>query len=701
MSLLVLLAAGAVASAKEREDVLIADFEAKDYGDWKTTGDAFGPGPAQGTLPGQMPVSGYLGKGLVNSFHGGDKSTGTLTSPAFKSERKYINFLIGGGKHPGETCINLLLDGKVVRTASGPNDRPGGSEHLDWHTWDVDEFTGKATVIEIVDKHTGGWGHINIDHIVQSDRKRQAEPAQREIAVESRYLHLPIQTGAAMRRMRYVVENKTVREFDLELADGNPTFLAFSDVSAFQGKRLRIELDALPVDSKALTAITQANAIPKAEELYKEKHRPQFHFTSRRGWLNDPNGLVYYQGEYHLYYQHNPYGWNWGNMHWGHAVSPDLVHWKELPLALYPRQHGDWCFSGSALVDANNMSGFQNGADAPLIAAYTSTGRGECIAYSTDRGRSWTDYSGNPVVKHAGRDPKVIRHEASKQWVMAVYDEFENKRWIAFYTSPDLKNWKFQSRIDDFFECPDLFELPVDGDVSKKKWVLYAADGRYVLGAFDGKSFTVESGKHQLWHGNFYAAQTYSDTPDGRRVQIGWGNGIAFPGMPFNQQMTVPCQLTLRTTSDGVRMFAEPVKELDTLQGKRHAWADLNLQVGDNPLSTVNGELFDIRAEFEVGGAEAFGFNVRGEPVVYHVKKAEITCKGKTAPLSPVDGRIKMRVLVDRGSIEIFGNDGRVALSAGVLLSTENLALAVFTRGAATKVRAVEVFPLESAWRER
>ena len=169
--------------AADQPDVLLADFEGETWGDWKTTGDAFGPGPAKGTLPNQMPVTGFLGKGLVNSFHGGDKSVGTLTSPPFKVERKYLNFLIGGGKYPGETCMNLLVDGKVVRTATGPNDKPGGSEQLDWANWNVEEFVGKMATIEIVDKRTGGWGHICVDHLVQSDRQRQSEAARRELTI--------------------------------------------------------------------------------------------------------------------------------------------------------------------------------------------------------------------------------------------------------------------------------------------------------------------------------------------------------------------------------------------------------------------------------------------------------------------------------------------------------------------------------------
>jgi fructan beta-fructosidase len=683
--------------AAEREDLLVNDFEGKDYGDWKTTGTAFGPGPAQGTLPNQMPVTGYKGKGLVNSFHGGDQATGTLTSPPFKVERKFLNFLIGGGMHPGETCINLLEDGKVVRTATGPNDRPGGSEQLDWHTWDVDELAGKSVVIEIVDKHTGGWGHVNVDHIVQSDRKLQAVPTSREVAVEARYLHLPVKNGAPKRRMSFIVDDKTVREFEIELAEDAPDWWAFSDVTPWKGKKLRVEV-TLPGDSRALEALTQGDEI-KGEELYKEKLRPLFHFTSRRGWLNDPNGLVYAQGDFHLFYQHNPFGWDWGNMHWGHAVSKDLVHWQELGEAIYPQRFGDWAFSGSAIVDAKDTAGLKKGDEPALVAAYTSTGRGECVAFSNDRGRTWSQLPDNPVIKHAGRDPRLLWHEPTKRWVMAVYDEHEGKQWIALHTSADLKKWEFQSRIEGFFECPDLFELPVDGG-DKKKWLLYAADGKYLVGDFDGKAFTKESGKHQLWYGNFYAAQTFSNTPDGRRVQIGWGQGITFPGMPFNQQMTVPCQLTLRTTADGVRMFAEPVKEVESLRGEPHTWEAKELpEKAGRVFEGIRGESFDVRAEFEVkdGVGVVFAFDYRGATVTYHATSEELNVAGKKASLKAVDGKVKLRLLVDRCSFEAFGNEGAVAVSAG-FRPADGKSQLTLRLGEKTKVRSLDVFDVKSAW---
>ncbi len=397
-------------AARGADDIVLADFEGKDYGDWKTTGEAFGRGPAQGKLPNQMVVTGYKGHGLANSYLGGDGSTGTLTSPAFLINRSYVGFLIGGGGFAGKTCMNLLIDGKVVRTATGSNLIPGGSEALAPASWDVKEFAGKTGVIEIVDRATGGWGHINVDEIILTDRKPAgvSQNIQREIVLKQNYLYLPVRTGAKMRRVSLSIDDHIVREFDIELADDEPQFWASLNVSAWRGKTGVIHVNQLADDSKALESVAQGDEFKNPDNLYREALRPQFHFSPRIGWTNDPNGLVFYQGEYHLFFQHNPYGWAWGNMHWGHAVSPDLVHWTELPIALYPHQYGDWVFSGSAIVDRDNTAGFKSGDKDVLVAAFASTGRGECIAYSNDRGRTWTEFAGNPVVRHNGRDPRLL-----------------------------------------------------------------------------------------------------------------------------------------------------------------------------------------------------------------------------------------------------------------------------------------------------
>jgi fructan beta-fructosidase len=702
---LLVLSIGSDGGAAERADLLVTDFEFATYGDWKVEGNAFGSGPARGTLPGQMHVEGYEGQMLVNSFVGGDDSTGSLTLPPFKIERKHISFLIGGGGHD-ETAIELNIDGKVVRKASGPNTAPGGSERLDWKTWDVADLVGKTATIRIVDDRQGGWGHINVDQIVQSDRKRQEEPASRELRITKRYLHLPVQNGAAKRRMKFVTDGKTVREFEIELTDGTPDFFVFSDVSPFDEKTVSIEVDSLPADSTALGEIVESDELPNEQQLYEERLRPKFHFTSGRGWLNDPNGLVFYEGEWHLFYQHNPFGVQWGNMHWGHAVSRDLFHWQELPIALYPKEFGDWAFSGSAVVDEQNTSGFGTDGNPPLVLAYTSTGRGECVAYSNDRGRTWIEFDGNPIVKHQGRDPKLVWHEPTQRWVMAVYQEKKagddaGGRFIAFYSSSDLKDWTFESRIEGFFECPDLFELKTGGG-KESRWVLYAADGDYMLGDFDGKTFTPSSRKQKLWHGNFYAAQSFDHAPEGRRVQIGWARGIEFPHMPFNQQMTVPVELKLRESDSGLRMVASPVKELESLRGQRHAWQDVALASGDSvTFDGVSGDTFDIEATLEAGAADAVEFRVRGVPVVLDLKTGTLKCGDVKASFDRRNRKVTLRMLVDRGSIEVFVNGGEVAVSVGADFQQSSEHLSIKVTGGDAKLPSLVVHELQSAWSPR
>ena len=206
---------------RESTDVVLADFEGESYGNWVTEGTAFGRGPARGTLPGQMAVEGFEGRGLVNSFLGGDGSTGTLTSPPFLINRKSIRFLIGGGGWAGATCMNLVVDGQVVRTATGPNSEPGGSERLEPAGWDVSAFVGKTARIQIVDRATGGWGHINVDQIVLTDSKPpgSSRDVTRALTLERRYLHLPVKTGARKSRVALQVDGATVREFEIELSD--------------------------------------------------------------------------------------------------------------------------------------------------------------------------------------------------------------------------------------------------------------------------------------------------------------------------------------------------------------------------------------------------------------------------------------------------------------------------------------------------
>ena len=522
----------------------------------------------------------------------------------------------------------------------------------------------------------------------------------RELLIEKRFLNLPVKNHAPKHRVKLLVDGQVAREFEIELAAKEPDFWVFLDLAPFQGKRATIQVDQLPPDSNGLAAIEQADQVKGTEDLYREALRPQFHFSSRRGWNNDPNGLVFYRGEYHLFYQHNPYGWDWGNMHWGHAVSPDLLHWQELPIALYPHRFDDWAFSGSAVMDQANTAGFKTGHEAPLVAAYTSTGRGECIVFSNDRGQTWTEFSGNPVVRHNGRDPRLFWHSPSKRWIMAVYDELDSKRWIAFHSSTDLKEWKLESCVEGFFECPDMFELAVDGKRAEKLWVLTAASSEYMLGRFDGHQFTPQTLKLPGHRGNaFYAAQTFSDIParDGRRIQIGWGQ-IVTPGMPFNQMMTFPCELTLRSTADGTRLCFQPVKELTRLHAARHAWSRLTVAPGTNALAGIQGDLFDLRMQFTAGNTGEVRLTIRGVPVIYDAAKQELICHDRRNRLSPLNGKVRLQLLIDRTSLEIFGNDGLLYMPMAGKFAPDNHSLALTATGDAVRFDSLEVDELKSIW---
>lgn len=530
-----------------------------------------------------------------------------------------------------------------------------------------------------------------VPFLLSTPAEAQQAAARREQQIKHRYLHLPVKGGAPKKRMRLIVEGRILDEFEIELAEAEADFWALFDLEGHFNKTLIIESDKTTADFKGLDAIKQSDEQPDEANLYREKLRPQVHFTTKRGWINDPNGLVYFDGAYHLFYQHNPYGWGWGNMHWGHAVSPDLIHWRELPTAISPKKFGDWAFSGSATVVDKIKKDLM---DPFMLVAFTSTGRGECITLSFDHGRTWNEVEDNPVVKHRGRDPKVFRHEPSKRWVMAVYDEEKNEKGISFYTSKDpLRDWKFATKINDFYECPDIFELQVGGDPNKKMWVLHAADGKYMLGEFDGEKFTKTSGKHQVWFGNFYAAQSFSNAPDHRRIQIGWGQGIDFPGMPFNQQMVIPVDLKLIETPDGVRMTAEPVKELGKLAGDTQSWGTKEpfpgkLELREGPVR--------IKAQFHLGEAKSVKMKLRGLDLSYDREAEKLNIGKISAPLKVGPGTdLNFDIILDRGSIEVFANDGLVAISMTTVGKTDGNSFSI-EKG--PDIQAVTIARLHSIW---
>ncbi len=710
--LLITLAAPSLHGAST-PDIVVSNFEGDTYGDWKTTGQAFGAGPAHGTLPGQMVVTGFQGHGLVNSFYQGDDSVGTLTSPEFRIQRRYLKFLIGGGRNPEKLSMQLVVDGQVVRRATGPNERPGGSETLAQESWEVADLAGKTAILRIVDDAKGGWGHLNVDQVVQTDRKPPGLIANgtRQLKATAKYLHFPIKNGAPKRSVTLLVDGKTVVRNDIELAPGTPDWWAPMDVSAWKGKTLTLQVDTLPEDSTGLSSIERSNSLKDGAGLYKESSRGQFHFSPRRGWNNDPNGMVFFNGEYHLFFQHNPYGWAWGNMHWGHAVSRDMVHWEELGDVLQPDKFGPM-FSGSAVVDWNNTSGLGKAGHPPLVLIYTAAGDPtvQCIASSTD-GRTFTKYPGDPVlpqITNGNRDPKVMWHEATRKWVMVLYVGLPgNRHTVHFFTSPNLRDWTLASITEGIsgtaylFECPDFFELPIDGDAARKKWVLLAANSEYAIGTFDGTRFTPESSRLPGQRGRgFYAPQTFSGIPatDGRRLQIGWFQ-TETKGMPFNQSMTIPLELQLKTTSDGPRLTFTPARELAALRTKSHNLGALSLAPGAaNPLAGVRSDLLELRAEFEPSSAKEVTFTVRGTTIVYDVAKQELIVNNHRAPAPLRDGVQRLTIYSDRTGLEVFASDGLTYVPMPVEQRATDLSVAVAVKGGAAAFKSLQAYELKSAW---
>lgn len=445
---------------------------------------------------------------------------------------------------------------------------------------------------------------------------------------------------------------------------------------------------------------------------YHEALRPQFHFTARKGWLNDPNGLVYYEGHYHLFFQHNPGATVWGDMHWGHAISRDLVHWTELPIALAPDKLGT-VFSGCGIVDHRDVSGLKQGPHDPLLLFFTAAGgtspesQGQpftqCLAYSTDGAQTFQHWAHNPILAHiAGenRDPKVVWNAAVGKFFMVL---FLDGHEFGLYASDNLIQWEHVQNITmpGCGECPDLFELAV-AETGERKWVMTAANGHYLIGRFDGLHYVPESGPHPSDAGpNFYAVQTYSDIPsaDGRRIQIPWMNGGKYPDMPFNQQMGFPCVLTLHDAPGGLRMHRYPIGEIETLWGEREHIRRERLRPGSPMTLSLNTDLVDVELEFEPLMAASVRLQVVGEEVVYHCDKNVLTYRDITVPLAPEDGAIHLRALRDRTSFELFGNHGAVSLSACTQPGTPQ-SVVITSEGDNALVRLVEARQLKSAWPE-
>ncbi|WP_145323790.1 glycoside hydrolase family 32 protein [Paenibacillus xylanexedens] len=449
--------------------------------------------------------------------------------------------------------------------------------------------------------------------------------------------------------------------------------------------------------------------------ILKQDYRNEYHFSPKEKWMNDPNGMVFFNGEYHLFYQHHPHGTTWGPMHWGHAVSRDLISWEELPIALLPDENGT-IFSGSAVVDWNNTTGFFEG-EPGLVAIFThhlevknhNAIQTQSLAYSKDSGRTWTKYEGNPVLKHESfvdfRDPKVFWHEQSKEWIMII----ACGQTVCLYRSPNLKDWTLGSEFgagigshDGVWECPDLFPLAVDGDSGQEKWVMLVSIGadpafiegsrtQYFTGDFDGTTFVPDEASHTVrWidHGrDNYAGVSWSDVPeeDGRRLIIGWMSNWMYanqtPTNNYRGAMTIARELTLETRAGEVILIQRPARELEQARTPILSLQDASIQQVSEQLNALQLVSYEIHAEWAQD--QSFHFALRSgadhETVVgvdstrseVYVDRSrsgighfhELFLSRHTAELKEVNGNQRLRIFVDHSSVEVFANDGQAVIT--------------------------------------
>lgn len=806
--------------------IINPDFESGDLRGWKVLeGTAFvnesiadSKITHHGTEPflhhGNFHIWGYL--------NGGDDTTGVMESSHFTLEGTgRITFLIAGGSRPSasELGVQLVRDttGEVIFEQTGYDD-----EKYKRVDWDAKQYIGEELYFRVIDRTAGGWGHINFDDVrtinpfgsalnlgfesgdltgwtVEGNAFSQAVSNAAGFGHEGTYYLSGKKAGSdaltgALKSRDFELNGNGKISFlisggsdadklyaALIKADTDEVLLKATGSNSDQFREVTWDASAYVGQKVYLMISDQKNEGPfgyisiddfvmnTPAVRYGEIYRPQYHYTPEKNWMNDPNGMVYYEGEYHLFYQNTPFSTqpDFGRMHWGHAVSKDLVHWEELPPAIAPGEDGA-IFSGSAVVDKNNTSGFFDEEGSGLVAIYTNNDNKaqpgkpqvQSIAYSKDKGRTWTKYEGNPVLfPESGvdfRDPKVFWHEESSKWIMSL----AVKEKVEFYTSPNLKEWTFASSFGadtagthrGIYECPDLFPIYVDGDPTKKKWVLTLSLGdrngvnpndpdtpaggsgmMYFVGNFDGTTFTpdepidsVDDVKWVDFGSDFYAAVTWGGIPpqDGRKLWVGWMNNWRYAGtLPSEEwrgNMSIPREIKLKSYPEGLRLIQSPVEELSDLRKPIKTLQDVTLEPDMNPTADVSTAKAEIIAEFELGTATEFGFKVRKSTaeettIGYDVNNKQLfvdrTNSGATdfhpdfaakheAAMTPENNRIRMSVFVDWSTVEVFGNNGKAVISDTIFPGPGSKGLEVYAVGGNVKVLSLKINDMHSIWRD-
>ena len=517
----------------------------------------------------------------------------------------------------------------------------------------------------------------------------------REFHANERYLNIPIGRTSKLRIFTINESGTVKRTIPLQLADDVVDYWIYLDIDEFRGKTITV---SGPASQPALDRIYQATTIRDASTMYREVNRPQLHFTVKRGWSNDVNGPIFYNGQYHLFWQAFPFGvlWDTGFMYWGHATSKDLIHWTELAPALMPDRLGA-AWSGSSLIDHRNTAGFGNDA---LVLVYTAYDRKtekqiQCLAYSTDNGVTFTRFEGNPVIdtntevgSKDTRDPHVFWYAPTQHWVMVLFE----KDGMSIFNSSDLKHWTRTSHLKGLYECPDLFELQVDGDGRHMKWVIHGGSSAYLIGTFDGTTFRPETaelhyaeGKNAKSSDLLYAAQTFAEMPDGRRIQMAWGR-IWEQDMPFTQMLLFPTEFRLITTPDGLRMVASPIHEIDLLHTKQHTWKALTGSDVSAKLGAIAPGALDVNMDVTLPPDGVLTLHYQGTDLVT-LHRADFP-----------EGHGSVRLLIDKAVAEIFVDGGRRYIIRELPASDSRSGLGCQLEGTGAILNRLTIYELKSMW---
>ena len=513
-----------------------------------------------------------------------------------------------------------------------------------------------------------------------------------KITVNSKYLVFPVNSRLSKKRLTFSIDGNIVYELNIKLDNTNPDFYAYIDISRFNGKELDIN-----IFPEMKLCFTEDNAMP-SEDIYKEPLRPQIHFTAKNGWLNDPNGLIYVDGKYHMFYQHNPCEADWENMHWGHAVSEDMLHWEEKDIALFPDSTGKM-YSGSAMLDEKNLLGFNVGDKPAVLLFYTATSPySQHIAYSTDNLETIHKYENNPVVPHitrGNRDPSVVFCREIDAYVMALY---LTENFYGILISKDLKNWEKVQEVylPDDSECPDIF--PISTANGTRKWVIMGAKDTYLVGDFSGNCFVQCQDHKKLHFGNSsYAGQTISNMPCGRTVRMVWDRG-GLRTTAFSSQMMMPYDLELEEINGVYYLSAKPIKEIDSLAVCKSKYENLLIDKDAPQKFCLNNKPHIIKLCGKIKAGTKLDFNLFGYRFLCDLAERKLKYKSFSAPLADFSDDYELTVITDTSSIELYCNGGKAYITDSTAFSDYNLSYLHISSNTDCTVEKLEITELESVW---